>query len=1111
MRGALSARAGSRCVSEKVVLTVVFTDLVGSTELSEVVGQDASQELWRTHLALLREALSAHGGEVVKKLGDGVMAVFPSPSGAVACAVAMQQSVDAQNRRSSVPLALRVGMQIGEVTPDEGDYYGIGVVIAERLCKRAGGGQILTTDILRSVVGRGTHRYLDIGLLELKGITEPVQAVELAWEPLPEVGLPLPHALGPIGVTPFVGRAEELEKLWDVYKSALGGRQEVAFLVGEPGIGKTRLAAELGREAHGQAATVLYGRCDETGTLYQPFVEALQHFVRTATLGELRECAGLEAGELLPLIPELPHRLPYVAGPSIHDPESGRLRLFDAVASMLRRSARDRPLVLVLDDLHWADKSTVQLLRHLLRLEPFPIMVLATFRETDIDRLHPISALIADLHRERPAFVRLRLRGLDEEEVATAIERRAGHDIGGMGRALAESLRRTTDGNPFFIEQVISHLIETGGIVSDNGVWRFGTQAKEIGIPEGVNELIGRRLSRLSGSCNALLVMAAVAGAEFHIDLLEAVTGSSIDDLLDAIDEAAAARFLVEDLEVAGRFSFAHSLVREAIYGGLADTKRASLHARIAEALEIGNPEGPALIQVAHHLLASTPSGPTRAEVGRKAAEYARRAAAYATRVYSHEEAATAYSTALQALDIVGDVPPAERCEILLDLGNAHTRAHSIEDAVGVLGEAVELSGRVHDPLLFARVAVAFGEAVRTSSRRDSWIEIPVLESALERLGPDDTAERADVLTLFAERLGPFGAEPERASALARESLAVAERLGDERRILWARDVLVMNLEAFPVSEQRSVAEENVRLAERIGDFRWQARTRIRLIAALLAVGDVERVDEELPALLAVSEKSRDPRQILQSRWWPIVRLVMEGKWDDAESDAHELLETGDRYQIPRVAWPGLLFIMRRVQGRLSEIETLVRASVRRSPMAWWHAGLALTLCEEDRHDGAREELDELVAKDLDDVARDWMWPMLLGLLGQCAHELADQSLANLVYDHLLPYGQENIHAGGFYSGSAAVVLGLCATTCERWEAADEHFAVAEALDERSRAWPWLAITQLEHASMLGARRGSEDVDRACALLSSSLPRLQQFNLTRHIGKAVSLQHELSV
>ncbi|MCH8994640.1 MAG: alpha/beta fold hydrolase [Chloroflexi bacterium] len=590
-------------------VTLLFTDLVSSTKLREGLGDDQAEQLRRPHFALLRTALATHGGEEVKTLGDGVMAAFASALDALACAVAMQQAVHRHNQqqKQAQRLQVRVGLDVGEPTHDEDDYFGIPVVIAKRLCDSAQGGQIVASDLVRRLVGsRGSYAFHDLGKRSLKGITEAVSSHEVAWEPAPEAtreaswALPLPPLLAGGDRSAFVGRDEELAALQNYSERAKAGRLQLVLLPGEPGIGKTRLALEFARVAHAQGGTVLFGRSDAAALVpYQAFVEALQHYAAVCPLEELRAKLGSGGPALASLLPRLAERLPELPKAGRAESDTERYRLLEAVTSFLAEVAQAWPILLVLDDLHWADALTSLLLRHIVRsAERTPLLIVGTYRETELTQSHPFAETLADLLRDR-AYELLPVNGLNEDEVGSLISARAGYQ---SSADLAHVISEQTEGNPFFIEEVVRHLLETGSVHEQGGRLTTDLPLSQLGIPQGVMEVVGRRLSRLSEECNSVLTIASVIGREFGLDALERASNLSTGRLLELLEEAVTAHIVTEVPHLVGRYSFSHALIYEALHDELTTTRRVHLH---GQTLQYADNDG---VKLAYEVLGA--SGP---------------------------------------------------------------------------------------------------------------------------------------------------------------------------------------------------------------------------------------------------------------------------------------------------------------------------------------------------------------------------------------------------------------------------------------------------------------------------------------------------------------------
>ncbi|MCW2971267.1 MAG: putative ATPase, partial [Solirubrobacterales bacterium] len=569
-------------------VTILITDLVGSTQLESRVGPIVAEELREEHFGLLREAVGEAGGREVKNTGDGLMVAFPSAAAAVSCAVLIQQRFERRNRSAMETLLIKAGVSSGDASTAGGDVFGMPVIEAARLCDSCSPGQILAKEIVGHLAtGRG-HVFTSVGALELKGLPEPLEAIEVVWEPAFGSGIALPERLRELPATAFVGRVAERERLAELWGQTRDGSLRLALISGEAGVGKTRLSMHLALQAHVEGATVLYGRCDEDlGVPYQPWVQAFGHLVKEAPDRVLDVHVERFGGDAARLIPALRDRVPELPSARGNDPETDRYLLYAAVVSLLEEASKREPLLLVLDDLHWADAPTVSLLRHAVTAGPsMAVMVVGTYRDSDLSRDHPLTALLADLHRDRGGE-RMKLAGLQTGDVLSLIEALAGHELDEDGCALAEEITRETAGNPFFAGELLRHLMEAGAIVQEEGGrWHVVGEVAELGLPQSVREVIGRRVERLGSDARRALSAAAVVGRDFDLGVLLAVVDLPQAQLLDLLDEAVAASLLQERPERAGRFTFVHALVAHTLYEDLGATRRAMLHRQVAEALE---------------------------------------------------------------------------------------------------------------------------------------------------------------------------------------------------------------------------------------------------------------------------------------------------------------------------------------------------------------------------------------------------------------------------------------------------------------------------------------------------------------------------------------------
>lgn len=511
--------------------------------------------------------------------------------------------------------------------------------------------------------------------------------------PLSTGDTPLPPQLLAGEAVEFVGREAELFQMKEVWQRAKSGRYQLLLVAGEPGIGKTRLALEFARARSAEGTTILIGCSDEEVLVpYQPFVECLSWYIRSCDESDLRAQLAAAGGgaELGVFIPELRRRAPDLPSPPSINPESQRFRLFETVAALLATASRMRPMLLVLDDLHWADKATLLLLRHVMRsARAASLTIIATYRESELGRSYPLADMLTTLRREHNV-TRLSLRGLD----VTTVEALVADIVGTEAPQLAQLVADSTEGNPFFATEMLRHLKETGAIAKLAGLTGKEIEVSGLGLSEGIKEMVGRRLSRLSDTCNRVLSVAAVIGREFEVAVLKEVAGVTEDELLDALEEASRAQLVSDSLKATGHFAFMHALVRETLYGELSSPRRVSLHGRVAEAIERVTEDRRVvpLTDLAYHFTQAASAGSVD-----KAIDYAIRAGDRAADVLAHEEAARLFGMALMSLEFKPTTPDTDRLQV-----NLHTRRARSFDALGEWAlEARELDAafRHLDPL----------------------------------------------------------------------------------------------------------------------------------------------------------------------------------------------------------------------------------------------------------------------------------------------------------------------------------------------------------------------------------------------------------------------------
>jgi len=506
----------------------------------------------------------------------------------------------------------------------------------------------------------------------------------------------------------FVGRQREMASLHAALAEALSGRGRLVMLAGEPGIGKTRTAQELSVYATQRGAQVFWGRCYENpgAPPYWPWVQIIRSYVRERDAEQIRAEMGGAAADIAEIVPDVRHALPDLpSAPSLTDPEQARFRLFDSVTTFLINAARGQPLVLALDNLHWADRASLLLLEFLTReIGASRILLLGTYRDIEVSRQHPLFETLGELSRDRLQY-RIALRGLDREEVGHFLDLAVG---GQPTEELVESVHQRTEGNPFFVIEVVRLLAQEGQLASGSAHRPRGSAMK---IPEGVREVIGRRLNRLSPACNQILSVASVIGREFGLEELRCTVDAFLaESLLDSLEETLAAHILEEVPQAEGRFQFTHVLIRETLYDELTAPRRAQLHRRIGEALETlySADIGPHLARLTHHFGEAFQAG-DRA----KAVEYAERAGARADVLLAYEEAAHYYQMALDGLEREMMLDQRRRCRLLLALGEARRKAGDFAQALVEFERSLQ-----RDPNRFRTIYGAAQAAEASNNRK---------------------------------------------------------------------------------------------------------------------------------------------------------------------------------------------------------------------------------------------------------------------------------------------------------------------------------------------------------------------------------------------------------
>ncbi len=924
----------------------------------------------------------------------------------------------------------------------------------------------------------------------------------------------------------LVGRGRELAQLHAGLERAYAGRGGLILLTGEPGIGKTALAREFVEHACARGAASAWGSCWDGGgaPAYWPWVQVGRALARRTNLDALRETLGEGAPWIAGLLPELAGTLGPAAEPSELDSDQARFRLFDALATLLGTVAERRPLVVVLDDLHWADASSLLALEFVARVLPdIPLLAIAAYRHAEAHARADLAAPLGGLAR---AATRLPLEGLGRDEVGLLAEARARGLSSGERQPippqLVAAVHRASAGNPFYVDELVQLLSAQGRLHDASAANR------PLPLPDGVRDAIRRRLDPLEPFVLQALCAAAVIGGEFGLHTLAGVLDEPPSAVLEWLD-VPLRNGLVTVGRDAGRYAFAHALVRDTLLESLGATRRARLHLVVAVALEEGYGDDleQHLAEIAHHFLQAA------AEDGaERAVDYAARAAQRAVGQFAYEEAARLYE---RGLDVAASLPADEQraWQLAQGLGEARMRAGDIDGAQRALRAAAEHARRLDDPERLAQTALA-GTLGSFSPGLVEPELVATLEEALARLDEvatdPESLRRATVDALRCRLRVQLALalywSPQRArrEQLVDEALALARELytGHQTRASRAHRTLGDRTLAFAlaqgfvavwgpetVTRGLPISIEALELCERTNDAELRMQVRLWRISLLLELDDPVRAAEEIEAFGSTARRLGQPRMLVYD---PLHRaMVAHMRGDFAAAERFTAEAVAQSRDVPGSIAPIIAdaqtFTVRRTQGRHLDLEPLVRKNADRLPaMRRWRCGLALVLAELGREDEARRELEHLAVADFEDVPHDALWLDAIALLAELCALLDDRPRARRLYELLIPYeGRNVVSLGASYLGPVARYLGLLATTIGADERALGHLETARSAAERMGARPTVVLTALDVAEALARRAAPGDAQRGRALVQRVAQDAAQMQMDGAIARADDL------
>jgi class 3 adenylate cyclase/tetratricopeptide (TPR) repeat protein/type II secretory pathway predicted ATPase ExeA len=922
-------------------VTFLFTDIEGSTRMMQQ-HPDAMKAALARHNTLLQQAIAGHGGHVFQVLGDGFCASFHNAGDALAAALDAQRMLHRSDWGEVGAVRVRMGLHTGSVEA-RGNEYDSSLTLArvQRVMTAGHGGQTLLSasvaDIVRDAMPDGTT-LRDLGQFKLRGIAEAENLYQFVAADLPSEFPPLRvEDSAAASAAPLeqlirgrlVGRGNEQLQLQQHWANAQQARGQLVLLSGEPGVGKTRLAQDLVAHAQKSGATLLRGGCYEyeATTPYLPFVEAFREWTRRQSPDQLRAALGTTAPEIAKLAPEIEAKLGALAPNPPLSPSEERMRLFDNVARLLRGLAAQQGMLVFIDDVHWADQGTLSLLHYLLRhLRSDRVLFLVAYREIELDRAHPLASALVEWNRERLG-TRISLGRLTRAETGTLLATLFG--VANVPDDFIAALYRETEGNPFFIEEVIKSLIEQGQIYRDGDKWGR-KETHELAIPQSVKEAIGRRLTRLREPTVEVLRTAAALGKVFPFRELAAASLAEEDALLDALDEATAAQLIRTNSGGPGaptssgddNFAFTHDKIREVLYEELNPIRRRRLHQRIGEALEKlhdaaaldGEVTGAGADlhaqDLAHHFMQA-------GDLPRSLA-YARRAARNATRVFALDEALKFLEQARESAEalhldgelarideLIGDTldarglvqPAIQSFELALTrLASKEARAaiHAkigavycwIGDSRGLahLERALEDLDPATQTIELATATAFTGRYYHYRAQHRKAIEF--LERARLLAEPcGDTAPLSNIYTFLAGANQHLLAYDE-SDRWARAGIALGERMNDPQGIAGGNEFLAENAAGRGVWDDALVyAELDRSYGVKSGSLAREAWAAFAAVLALHGKGRLAEGRDRIQSALALCQRIGELR--LATWCEPMLAVILADLGDDEAARAH--------------------------------------------------------------------------------------------------------------------------------------------------------------------------------------------------------------------------------
>ncbi len=878
---------------------------------------------------------------------------------------------------------------------------------------------------------------------------------------------PYPTWMATADASSFVGRDHELDTARRARRRAVQGKQVLLVITGEPGIGKTRLTSEFATECAGGGDLVLYGRCDEEPlSSFQGFRQALRGIMPLPAGRTAVQEIGPLATALGQVVPEasIPPEPTADLGPSAAEAE--RFQSFEAVVAFLTALARTRPLVLVLEDLHWADAPTLSLLEHLLRSNiAAPLLIVATYRDTEADGKGWLSEGLVSARRTADVE-RVDLGGLSDWTSLALFQSSIGSAVG-VDEASRSLLREYTGGNPFFLQEVALDILASGEPVEQ----RLSPLVMHAtSVSDRLCEVVHWRLMKLSDPCKRILSVAALMGPQFQVGLVLASSGNDESLVLAVLDEARTAGIVTEAPDVDDSYWFVHDLVRQTLVTELGSSRRVRIHRRIAQVLEERFGSDPARAwEIALHYTRGIAAGSAD-----RALFYSRLAGESALDHIAYESAVTHFQ---HAVTISADhFPDADdqRCELLLLLADAMVKSGQLIGADQRFSEAFEMGRRLDRVDVVASAALGYGGVLPAGAEPNETGQ-RLLRTALTELGHDDSLQRALVIGRLAQ-WGHFSQPRDERRSLGDEAVAVASRLVDAATIAACIEYRYWALCGPDEVDLQVEAARRIReLGMELGNTEIVLRGMKCELHAEFERGDFAVADQLARTMRDLAERVKQPEYLRLGVMWESLVAGIQGRFTDAEESATEAFAIFRRSGHPQTnaIAVGLSLTWLWLQGRMNELEPILEAGQTGRSSLGERAISAWIAVEAGRDEVAGAVLAGLTPEAVVAEDRNFHWWFTMAGLSHAACCLGDTDWATVLYGLISPFSSHFCRVGqATFLGSASFYLGRLARVAGWPDLAVLHLEDALARHRAMGATPFVELTKaaLEDKGRSGGR-----------------------------------------